>query len=120
MDRNEYKKEWRRKNKEKIKAYNRTPEYRKKGRERAKRRYPETRLKHLERKNIRDNFRKNKSCIECGYKKHPEILEFHHRNPKEKIKQVSEIYNKEMLNNEIKKCDLLCPNCHRLIHQKNA
>lgn len=54
-------------------------------------------------------------CLNCGYDKHPCILEFHHINPLEKSFNVSN--NKTMkysiLLEEAKKCQLLCPNCHR-------
>ena len=57
-------------------------------------------------------------CQICGYKKTNSALEFHHINPEEKE------LNFNMANNipldkiiaELKKCILVCANCHREIH----
>ena len=65
-----------------------------------------------------------KSCIICGYNKEPQILHYHHRDPFQKNFDISDsISNKklikenpEVLLEEIKKCDLLCPNCHYELH----
>ena len=58
-------------------------------------------------------------CIKCGYNKYPEVLEFHHRNPLKKdfnISKKGHCRSWERVNEEIKKCDLLCANCHRELH----
>lgn len=63
-------------------------------------------------------------CVKCGYNKCAEALEFHHRDPNEKDIGISDIFrsyiiNEELINQareEIKKCDLLCANCHREEH----
>lgn len=63
-------------------------------------------------------------CIICGYNKCPASLTFHHRNPEEKefwIGGLSERMNsisdlRDIIKNEIEKCDLLCANCHILEH----
>jgi predicted HNH restriction endonuclease len=58
-------------------------------------------------------------CIKCGYDKYIEVLEFHHRNPNEKEFSISKsgyCRSWERVSKEIKKCDLLCANCHREIH----
>ena len=65
---------------------------------------------------MHSNYKKNKSCVKCGYNKVVVILEYHHRNPKEKEKNVCGISTLKAFLKEVKKCDLLCPNCHRLIH----
>ena len=64
------------------------------------------------------------SCVECGYNKCPASLTFHHRDPLkkefwigklcEKINSIDELNNK--IKEEIDKCDLLCANCHRIVH----
>ena len=64
---------------------------------------------------------KGGKCIECGYKKCIDALEFHHRNPNEKefgisTKGTTRSYKK--LIKEVDKCDLLCSNCHKEIHYK--
>ncbi len=65
-------------------------------------------------------YKKNKSCVKCGWKEHTEILQFHHRDPKLKELKFARgsIANcsKKRILEEIKKCDLLCPNCHMWYH----
>jgi 5-methylcytosine-specific restriction endonuclease McrA len=60
-----------------------------------------------------------KCCI-CGYDKSLSALEFHHINPLEKSIQLDlrHLSNNSLsvLENELKKCILLCSNCHREIH----
>ena len=53
-------------------------------------------------------------CLDCE-EKDPIVLEFDHRNPKEKHFNIGEGYNKsiEVLLAEISKCDIVCANCHR-------
>lgn len=54
-------------------------------------------------------------CSICE-ENHPSCLQFHHRNPKKKIGCISELINRayslKMVKTEIKKCDVLCANCH--------
>jgi 5-methylcytosine-specific restriction endonuclease McrA len=60
-------------------------------------------------------------CMHCGYSKYPEVLEFHHKNPKEKDFNLSakgHCRSWERVMEEIKKCLLLCANCHRELHVK--
>ena len=65
------------------------------------------------------NYKKDKFCQICGYKEHTEILEFHHINSKDKKFQLSKTHKSILLlKEEIKKCILLCPNCHKLITNK--
>lgn len=59
-------------------------------------------------------------CSRCGYNEYSGALEFHHINPEEKdflINHVS-FSNVETLKKELKKCELLCSNCHKVIHSK--
>ena len=59
-------------------------------------------------------------CAKCGWKEHPEILQFHHRNPALKRFPLSAgnvgMYCKSTILKEVEKCDLLCPNCHSYLH----
>lgn len=58
-----------------------------------------------------------KCCI-CGYNKCLSALQFHHKNPEEKdftISQNAHIAFEKALQ-EVKKCILVCANCHREIH----
>jgi hypothetical protein len=57
-------------------------------------------------------------CIKCGYKACLAALDFHHRDPKKKDFQIGS--RREMafarLKKELRKCDLLCRNCHAEVH----
>lgn len=57
-------------------------------------------------------------CVSCGHSHHPAVFEFHHRNPAEKDRDPSKLLNAtwERLKAELDKCDLLCANCHRMLH----
>jgi len=58
-------------------------------------------------------------CMKCGYSKYPEVLEFHHKDPKLKrfgISLKGHSRSWERVKEEIEKCLLLCANCHREIH----
>ena len=58
-------------------------------------------------------------CCQCG-EKHPACLQFHHRDPKKKYKTISRLYagtwSWERVLEEIKKCDVMCANCHLKLH----
>ena len=60
-----------------------------------------------------------KCCI-CGYDKCNAALEFHHVNPKTKLFGISQTgaltYSLSKQLAEVKKCVLVCANCHREIH----
>ena len=60
------------------------------------------------------------ACQSCGYNKSIAALECHHRDPNEKDKQISRMTtaSKQKLFAELKKCDLLCANCHREEHER--
>lgn len=61
------------------------------------------------------DYLKNNPCVDCGFSD-PRILEFDHRDPQEKAKNVVEMFHHgvEAIKKEIAKCDVRCPNCHRL------
>jgi hypothetical protein len=65
------------------------------------------------------NIKAESGCKICG-EKDPVVLLFHHRNPKKKSFGVGEcsMKNKELIKKEIKKCDILCSNCHLRLHEK--
>ena len=68
------------------------------------------------------NHKKDKKCEICGYNKCSEILDFHHINRKEKNKGVSVLMKTlksiYIINKDIEKYILVCPNCHRELHLK--
>jgi len=45
-----------------------------------------------------------------------ERLELHHRNPEDKEHHAIWSWKKERMENEIKKCDILCHDCHSTFH----
>lgn len=57
-------------------------------------------------------------CQCCGYDKCITALEFHHLNPEEKDFSFGNNANRSWQNTkeELKKCILVCANCHREIH----
>jgi 5-methylcytosine-specific restriction endonuclease McrA len=63
---------------------------------------------------------KGGKCCKCGYDKCITALEFHHRNPEEKEFSFSSYSNNAWKNisKELDKCDLLCANCHRELHEE--
>jgi hypothetical protein len=65
------------------------------------------------------DYKLKRGCQKCGYKKCAGALEFHHKNKNDKEKRVSKMITsctKEKILTEIKKCIVLCANCHREIH----
>ena len=88
---------------------------------------PEGKTKNSERRN-KNRFRLKKEykdssgakCQFCGYDKCQNALHFHHIDPKTKKFAVSDAisngYPKEEIEAEIKKCVLVCANCHTEIH----
>ena len=71
---------------------------------------------HIKKRKWLDDIKVKSGCMACGYKEHPSALVFHHRNPKEKeFNLYSKNKTPEVLE-EIKKCIILCANCHRLLH----
>lgn len=73
------------------------------------------------------NLYKNGPCIICGAKFEPVAMDFYHRDKSDKKFRISDakrlIYNIDKLINEIKKCDLYCAVCRRIVEveevQKN-
>lgn len=60
---------------------------------------------------------KSKPCADCGIKYPSYVMDFDHRDPKTKTANVSRMLRcgkplSEVLA-EIKKCDVVCANCHR-------
>lgn len=62
---------------------------------------------------------KNKPCLDCQGFFPPALMDFDHRDPEQKIVQVSDTGSWSLkrlpeLMAEIAKCDLICGNCHRV------
>jgi hypothetical protein len=63
------------------------------------------------------DYKKQHPC-RCG-ESEPACLDFHHRNPKEKLFALNagvKSKSLEVITVEIAKCILLCANCHRKVH----
>ena len=60
-------------------------------------------------------------CQICGYDKYQGALHFHHIDPTQKKFTISDgtarkKYSQEEVESELKKCALLCANCHAEVH----
>jgi len=69
------------------------------------------------RKTVIERYKILKGCYMCGYKHHPAALDFAHTNRETKIGNISVLINKSSwkdLLKEIKKCKIMCANCHRV------
>lgn len=62
---------------------------------------------------------KSKPCECCNNFYHHSAMHFHHRNPSTKIAAISELQKRSSINmliDEMRKCALLCANCHAEVH----
>jgi len=65
-----------------------------------------------------EEYKQSLKCEKCGDNRWY-VLEFHHLDPTEKDFNVSNAitsYGREKLLSEVKKCMVLCANCHREVH----
>lgn len=66
-----------------------------------------------------NKYRTSIACHKCG-ENHPACLDFHHKDPAAKDFSVGDMkamgWSKDRLLVEIKKCVVVCANCHRKIH----
>ena len=65
-------------------------------------------------------FKRNSKCVVCGENSSC-CLEFHHLRGKNKLFTISSAIcnikvDMKMLRNEIKKCVMICSNCHKKLH----
>ena len=66
---------------------------------------------------------KGSFCEKCNLNinnTHYSVFEFHHLNPSEKDFDWSKLRLKSesIIKNELDKCQLLCANCHRIVHSE--
>lgn len=56
-------------------------------------------------------------CIMCG-ESNMFVLDFHHKNPKEKQYNINDLKDGRwsIMEKELQKCNLVCANCHRELH----
>lgn len=118
--RKEYKRKHYQKNREKLIEYQK--EYYQKNREKIIKRNSEYQKNNrAQKRQWFYNIKSKLKCEICG-ENHIATLVFHHRNPKEKEidmgKVISQHISKKRILKEIKKCQILCANCHRKLHWK--
>ncbi len=69
-------------------------------------------------------YKKDKKCGICGFNKHTEILQFHHKKREKDNIWITNLTRTssgiEAIKREIEKCILLCPNCHMWHHFKET
>lgn len=60
-------------------------------------------------------------CSNCGGSFDPVCYDFHHIDPSNKSFTIGEnmLVGKDRFEKEVRKCILLCANCHRLEHKKD-
>jgi 5-methylcytosine-specific restriction endonuclease McrA len=72
-------------------------------------------------KSIRElKYKAGGKCQICGYNRCLSSLAFHHKNPAEKIGTIGEMvysHSKTAAAIEVKKCVLVCTNCHGELHE---
>ena len=84
--------------------------------------YYKDKAKNYRNKSI-DNFiefKKTLSCSVCGESRWW-VLDFHHRDPKEKEYNIATLMRSSTMNRilkELSKCEILCSNCHRDLHHR--
>ena len=82
-------------------------------------RLADNRKRKLESKEWVREYRRAHSCVVCG-EDDERCLDFHHRNPKEKVLEITVAANRgwsvQSLLEEANKCDMFCANCHRKFH----
>ena len=64
------------------------------------------------------------ACSICGYSKSLRALDFHHKDQAIKLEKLKKVRDwrkltKEEFENELKKCILVCKNCHCELHDKS-
>jgi len=74
---------------------------------------------------IKENGRKRKrelvslmgdKCFDCHQQFPDYVYDFHHLNPKEKDFTIAKFRSISKIKEELKKCVMLCSNCHRIRH----
>lgn len=84
--------------------------YKDKANERKKRLVPKRRA-------IIDRYKLVKGCIDCGYNKHPQALDFDHVTGDKEFDISPAVLNMtswKRIRLEIRKCEVRCANCHRI------
>ncbi|MCR4274594.1 MAG: hypothetical protein NUW02_00890 [Candidatus Campbellbacteria bacterium] len=65
-------------------------------------------------------YKQQKGCSRCGVGD-PRVLDFHHKNGKDKLFTVGTFRRAvglSRIKSEINKCEVVCANCHRILHDE--
>ena len=77
--------------------------------------------KAIMRREVLWKYKSNQGCQICGWNKHPVGLHLHHRDKTTKRKDVSSMFSNhtsyKIIAKEIKKCIVICANCHLMVTQ---
>jgi len=80
-------------------------------------------LRQLEIHNWFRRYKSTLSCSDCGIS-HPAVLQFHHRDRAEKSFNIADVASRatsvKQIMNEMKKCDVVCVNCHAKRHWRET
>lgn len=60
----------------------------------------------------REGLKRDKLCVDCGGAFHTAAMQWDHLPGTKKVKDVSSFWSKKLVLEEIKKCKLVCSNCH--------
>ena len=66
-------------------------------------------------------YKLEKGCAICGYRRSPFALEAHHKNDDKEFNigtAIGDDVSKIRIIKELVKCVILCANCHRMIHRQ--
>lgn len=80
-------------------------------------RLEQQRLRREKHRNFLDQIKLKSGCVVCGFNEHPEALDFDHvpaLGPKLFEIGANRTCSLEKLAEEIKKCEVVCANCHRI------
>lgn len=81
---------------------------------------------NLERKRAILAAMRRSACSRCGFEPQTDaelsVLDFHHVDPAEKSFEISPSSTRSLdsLIEEARKCQILCANCHRIVHYENG
>ena len=75
------------------------------------------RLRH-ERKQWLTEYKLEKGCSKCGFNDHSVALDFHHIKGKKEanLSVMANLYGLDKIKKEVRKCTVLCKNCHAIEH----
>lgn len=66
------------------------------------------------------SYKREKGCGRCGVRD-PRVLDFHHKDKKDKLFGIGGFRREvgfQKLKDEIEKCEIVCANCHRILHDE--